>query len=310
MIFSQHAKGKLLLTAEYFVTEGATALALPTKKGQSMQVEKGEKAGQLHWRSLEENGHCWLEIWVSLPDLELIKFEGEAEEAERLLILLQIAQEHNPNFLADGQGLEVTTQLEFPRDWGLGSSSTLVSLLADWAQVDAHQLLSESFGGSGYDLAAAKAQGPILYRLFNGQPQAYPAPFAPKFKDQLYFLHLNKKQSSREALVHYKVKPAEEREAPIPRISQITHNLAQYCKDLEDFEELLEEHQALLQPILGQEGPKAQFFEDFWGTVKPLGAWGGDFVLVSSQRSEAETKAYFAKKGFEQFIRYEDMVLS
>jgi len=35
-----YSNGKLLLTGEYLVLEGATALAVPTKFGQDLKVEK------------------------------------------------------------------------------------------------------------------------------------------------------------------------------------------------------------------------------------------------------------------------------
>jgi len=40
--FSQsfYGNGKLLLSAEYFVLDGAVALALPTKLGQSLHVQE------------------------------------------------------------------------------------------------------------------------------------------------------------------------------------------------------------------------------------------------------------------------------
>ena len=51
---------------------------------------------------------------------------------------------------------------------------------------------------------------------------------------------------------------------------------------------------------------KMLYFSDFWGEVKSLGAWGGDFVLVTSDRSLETTRAYFQERGFEQFFRYQD----
>ena len=34
-------------------------------------------------------------------------------------------------------GFKVTTKLDFPKNWGLGTSSTLINNIAQWAQVDA-----------------------------------------------------------------------------------------------------------------------------------------------------------------------------
>ena len=48
-------------------------------------------------------------------------------------------------------------------NWGLGSSSTLISLLSQWSGVAPEKLLSTSFGGSGYDVACATAKDAIIY---------------------------------------------------------------------------------------------------------------------------------------------------
>ena len=69
----------------------------------------------------------------------------------------------NPEFLQSEQGFLVKTNLTFPRDWGLGTSSTLINNIAQWAKVDAFQLLWNSFSGSGYDIANAQYNTPILY---------------------------------------------------------------------------------------------------------------------------------------------------
>ena len=53
-----YSKGKLLLTGEYLVLDGAKALALPTKKGQSLLVEKNN-SGLLSWTSFD----CHKQVW-------------------------------------------------------------------------------------------------------------------------------------------------------------------------------------------------------------------------------------------------------
>jgi mevalonate kinase len=316
MNFSTHTNGKLLLTGEYFVTEGAVALALPTKLGQSLEVETTRKKNniprQLTWRSLTSEGEVWLEAVYELPHLELVSVEKGDEDREEVALslqnILEQAQHLNRDFLEGTGSREVTCKLDFPRDWGLGSSSTLVTMIAQWAEVDPYQLLEYTFGGSGYDIAAATAEGPLLFQKFNGRNRWDRAQFNPEFKEQLYFVHLGKKQNSREALVYYTTTAPEVRERPLPRITQITHDIAQYTDNLEDFEALIEEHETLVQDIIQQPRAKEQYFSDFWGGVKSLGAWGGDFVLVTSDRSEEETKKYFKNKGFETVLRYDELI--
>lgn len=313
MSFSTRTNGKLLLTGEYFVTEGAVALALPTKLGQSLTVKLPRKKDPacLHWKSLDHNEEVWLDVQYELPSLKLLEFNGDAEQEKLALTLqeiLQEAQHLNSDFLSKARPVNATSVLEFPRDWGLGSSSTLVTMVAEWAKVDPFVLLERTFGGSGYDIAVATAEGPLLFQKFNERNRWDRSMFNPRFKGQLYFVHLGKKQSSREALVHYKITPPEQRERPLPRITQITHDIAQYTDTLEDFEALLEEHEELVQSIIQQPRAKETHFSDYWGEVKSLGGWGGDFVLVTSNRSEEETRAYFEGKGFDTFLRYEELI--
>ena len=58
--------------------------------------------------------------------------------------------------------------------------------------------------------------------------------------------------------------------------------------------------------ILEMQTVKEASFPDFTGTIKSLGAWGGDFVLVVS---DSNPKSYFASKGFTTLLSYQEMIL-
>jgi mevalonate kinase len=335
MSFSMHTNGKLLLTGEYFVTDGAVALALPTKLGQQLEVEEQEEEG-LTWQSLDENGECWFECHFSLPRLAIKKTKGEADKAkvaQQLQHILRQAKKQNPSFLKGEKALKATTKLDFDRQWGLGTSSTLVTMIAEWAQIDPFVLLEETFGGSGYDIVAAKAEGPVLFQKFNEQNRWDKASFDPVFKDNLYFVYLGKKQNSREAMVYYSVTPEEERCQSLGRITQITHDIArnavlasqesfqplssmtqntpssgEYEDELKAFEALIAEHEDLVQEVIQQPRAKTTYFADYWGEIKSLGGWGGDFVLATSTKTEEETKAYFNEKGYETVLAYSELI--
>ena len=81
-----YSHGKLLLTGEYTVLEGAKALALPTKKGQQLHVEPSP-IEQLFWRSLAWDGSCWFEAQFELNDFKLIHSDAP-EIANRLQMVL------------------------------------------------------------------------------------------------------------------------------------------------------------------------------------------------------------------------------
>lgn len=307
------ANGKLLLTAEYFVTDGAIALALPTKLGQHLTISPSSEDGNLlQWVSYHKDQVTWFEASFDLTELSCKSSNGDDDHkqvAETLTDILLVARKMNPDFLPVNTSLAVETHLDFDRNWGLGSSSTLIDLISQWANVDPFRLLMETFGGSGYDIAAARASGPILFQKFNGKNRWDDSPFNPHYKDKLYFVYLGKKQNTKEAMVHYIVTPEDERIEPIGRINQITHDMARDPADFSGFNSLLEEHELLVQMIIKQPRAKELYFDDFWGEIKSLGGWGGDFVLATSDKSNDETLAYFKSKGHDVVFTYGDLIL-
>ena len=54
-------------------------------------------------------------------------------------------REQNQDFLAELKGAVIETQLDFLRNWGLGSSSTLINNIAQWANVNPFDLQQKSF---------------------------------------------------------------------------------------------------------------------------------------------------------------------
>lgn len=121
-----HAKGKLLLTGEYFVLDGAMALALPTRLGQHFKVEAG-KPGVLTWQSYDADGTCWFRVTLEIPNLKIVSAEP-SEPAQRLIQVLEQAFLLSKTPLNNLAGCAVASHLDFSRHWGLGSSSTLISL--------------------------------------------------------------------------------------------------------------------------------------------------------------------------------------
>ena len=138
--------GKVLLTGEYFVTDGAVALALPTQLGQSISVKSNQQnTAELNWKSFDCNYNCWFACTFDKKDLTFSLKEDDAEYnaiAERLQNILLKSKRLNPNFLNEDASLDVETQLEFDREWGLGSSATLITMVASWAKIDPFQLLA------------------------------------------------------------------------------------------------------------------------------------------------------------------------
>lgn len=309
-----HSHGKLLITGEYVVLDGAKALAIPTKYGQSLTVEPNDN-NTIVWKSYDELGKVWFDGEFSIDDTSpaclfgrqalSVTSENSNEVSNRLIQILEAAQKLNPEFLSDHQGYNITTHQDFNRKWGLGTSSTLINNIADWAEVDAYALLEQTFGGSGYDIACAQHNSPITYQLDeNHNPVVTTVAFNPNFKDHLYFVYLNQKQNSRDGIKAYKSLNRVD-DSIIKKVNQITDSMIA-CESLSTFNSLIDAHENLISGLILQEPVKASLLHDFKGAIKSLGAWGGDFVLVTS---ETDPTDYFKTKGYDTVIPFEAMVL-
>ncbi len=297
-----YSNGKLLLTGEYTVLDGARALALPTRYGQYLDVEPYNES-LLHWTSEDADGAVWFKEIIRIGAGGEWIPHSEAPESNRLIQILKAAHNANPGILATG-GYKITTRLTFPRKWGLGSSSTLINNIALWFEIDPYHLLAETFGGSGYDIACASNDTPIIYRNDYGIPNVEPITFNPTFADKLYFVYLNRKQDSREGIAAYR-RRQHDMARVIPEIDALTH-AARTAVSLSDFCRTLDTHEELMSGVLGMPTVKQSLFPDFSGTLKSLGAWGGDFILAAADENP---EAYFRSKNFDSIIPYRKMIL-
>lgn len=297
-----YSNGKLLLSGEYAILDGARGLAIPTSYGQSLQVGP-TNSGLLEWKSYDENQSLWFTAVYKLESLELVSTSDQGV-ASLLQKLLRDAKTQNPLIMGEVDGLLMESDLSFPRTWGLGSSSTLINNLAQWARVDPYGLLWNSLGGSGYDIACARHHRPINYRLKAGRPEIREIDFNPPFRGSLYFVHLNQKQSSKEAIAAYRNRVFD-KESLVHEIDQITHKMVS-APTLSEFEILMERHEEILSKILGIPPVKQQVFPDHPGAIKSLGAWGGDFILATGDQG---CRGYFEGKGYPTVIPYTRMIL-
>ena len=296
---SFYSRGKLLLSGEYLVLKGARALALPTKLGQTLSFEK-KQSSQLIWKSLDKNGLSWFSASFSLDNFSIFKTDN-IEVANRLRYILLAVRHQNPIFL-NLSGGNVTTRLEFDRYWGLGTSSTLIVNLAKWAGVNPYTLLNETFGGSGYDIACASAEKALFYTSGKKTPKIEDSNFDPKFKNSLYFVYLNQKKNSHQAVKEFMERDINDGE--INRANELSM-LISVSKSLSEFELLLSEHERFIGQLLSIEPIKEKYFKNFSGAIKSLGAWGGDFILATGN---SNTPNYFMGKGFSKVFKYDDLI--
>ena len=300
---SFYSNGKLLLTGEYAILDGAKGLALPTKFGQYLSLSHSESENFI-WNSLDENDAIWFSSEFSKNRLETIH-TSDPEVAHRLSQILVAAKKLNPLFSPNTDEVNaVETKVTFPRDWGLGTSSTLIANIATWAEINPYELLEATFGGSGYDIACATHKTPITYQRNGFSPNIQEVNFKPNFEDRLFFVYLNEKKNSRDAITSYRNLNFNKTEL-LSTINNITDKILS-CTSLKEFEHLLNQHEKILSKTLQVPTIKSTLFADYPHTIKSLGAWGGDFVLAIGTE---EDMVYFKNKGYHTVLRYQKMIL-
>lgn len=300
-----HANGKLLISGEYAVLDGAIAFAIPTKRGQSLEVNFGEANPNpvLIWEAYLVDGSLWFSAEYELKTLTILK-SSDAKFASKLLEIFKAISILNPEFFQNQtQNIHCKTQLEFPKEWGLGSSSTLIYLLAKLTEVNEFELNKLTFKTSGYDVACAGQNAPIIYQNYLHERRVEPINFNPEFKEKLHFVYLNQKQDTQENVAaNYRDLPKDAEW--INAVSEISCQITK-AENLEEFENLLNRHEDLIANKLGFPKVKDLYFPDYEGSIKSLGAWGGDFVLLTEREG---FKAYFRSKGFSTVLPFGELI--
>jgi len=294
LLFSAHANGKILLSGEYAVLDGAKGLALPLKKGQSLQIGKSNFS-DAYFISLDVEGNPWFEARFHPETLGVEMPIGTKEMLDRWMMVFEFAQQKGVDLKHKLTGIQAVFHLEFPRNWGWGSSSTWISLLAKWLDLDAWELNRHVFGGSGYDVFASFSSKPYFFQRSEGKPEIQNLDWNPPFLDHLFLVYLGKKQDSRSGISNYQTRKWNVKwEGFVEKANSCSINLSK-AENLFEFESYLQEHESIIRILIGEETVQNRLFSDYrGGTVKSLGAWGGDFVLVTGQPQVVQT--YFMKE--------------
>lgn len=293
---SFHSNGKLLISGEYLVLDGALSLALPCKFGQYLNFTE-DSNGTLEWISKDMNDTIWFTAYFEAKTLKVLK----TSNYNTVKWVKKILEFCNKNSLTNKslQG-KIECKLEFPNNWGLGSSSTLLNNLASLYEISPYDLHFSTTNGSGYDIACAGSNSAITYQVIENIPKVKKMDWSPVFKDEILFIFLKKKQKSNLEVKRFK----ELKKDPdlISRISSITKEII-YSKTIEEFEHLLDEHEEITGQYIQSETVKSKYFSDYEGSVKSLGAWGGDFVLATRKN-----KNYFLDKGFDTVLSFSEII--
>jgi len=296
---SFYSNGKVLLTGEYSVLNGSLAIGLPTKMGQDMLVENilNEK---ISWLSFNMNSEKWFECLFDLKSLNIIG-TSDKNISLRLKKILKASRDLNSKFLKTGK--KIITNLDFDYKWGLGTSSTLINNISKWAEINPYELLKKTFGGSGYDLACAEANSPILFSLNSGKEKIIPINFNPKFKKNLFFIYQNKKQNTKRSVKEYK-KQNILNKSIINNISKISTDLIS-TSNINEFRRLIDYHENIMSSVLRINSINKKF-SDYEGSIKSLGAWGGDFFFAVGPEDSLD---YFKKRNYKIGYKYADFIL-
>lgn len=299
------SQAKLMVSGEYLVLKGARSLALPLKFGQKLTVSVIEGESMLRWQSMIKD-KIWFSTLILLPDFR-VKESNFAEISAMLCKILLAAKTLNPGFLVSRKELLATSVMDFDPEWGMGSSSSLISNIAYWADCDPFRLNWLIFNGSGCDVACARSSAPIVYELRENKPSYRKADFHPSFHHQLYFVYLNRKQNSQRSIQELDLSAVSA--SDIQAISELTIGLVS-AQDIETFQLMMDQHEEIIGKIIHQVPIKALHFNDFNGSVKSLGAWGGDFILAASSASEEYVRNYFINKNLTTIFKYNEIVLA
>ena len=295
-----YSNGKVLLTGEYVILDGALSLAAPTKFGQHLKLQEN-LSNLINWKSKNFDGNIWFECLITSDTLK-VKSTSSQKISNTLVEIINFIREYNPTFLKKC-GSDISTNLTFEKNLGLGSSSTLISNLSKISGVNPYTLNNKIFKGSGYDIACAESISPILYKLDKDQKIINEVSFKPSFNGHIYFVYLNKKQNSISEIEKYNKNKASN--SIINEISDITSEIL-VCNSIDRFNELIEAHELIISKLISKQTVKDHLFKDFDGYIKSLGAWGGDMIMVTSQ---IDPSKYFIEKGYSTIFKFKELLV-
>ncbi len=294
---SFYAPGKILLVGEYTVTKGFEGLAVPVKSGQWMDVWEFDSPGNAEDRfifnALDSRGASWFSESFDISNLKSNSLETNAVKSNvtdenfennesHLSKLLALVPE---SFWKSGKSYRFETRLEFDRSSGLGSSSTFVQLMSNYFKLDPFQVQDLVFGGSGYDVAIAAVQKPLIYWRNEQGVHFRQWKLNSELTKDWKVVFLGNKVNSRTSTSQVSdmledLSNDENYRMQIQKIIEIVRD----AQELMALETGIEMYQMFLSQLLGMVTPYTYFGVKPLprGVCKWLGAWGGDMLLVNS----------------------------
>ena len=313
-----YSRGKLLLTGEYAVLCGARALALPVSRGQVLKWKNTGDGTVLEWTTKVKGKKSFNAVF------EGANYLLASTSDIRMAVFLRKILLKAKKFSSDGPVYgKVYSVVDFDLQWGLGSSSSLISNIAYLFDVNPFFLHFAVSNGSGYDIACARSDSPVLYRLTYqtnryftkerpGRSVSFEVPvyrevdFNPPFRDNLFFAWTGKKKDSAKSVDNFLARN-NVNISSVDEISKITEEVIN-VHDIGDFNRLLKEHDRIISRVTDQQPVSKSMFSDFPGYVKSMGAWGGDFVMISWGGEPSELLDLLKPKGINVVFPYGKLI--
>ena len=281
--FRTASPGKIMLCGEYAVLCGALAIAFPTKFRQCMEVEYLPGSGNIHWQSFDFEGFQWLRC--SFHPNDDCSTHPLKNVLQPIVAMLRHVQQYKPDAMPADKDITFRVKASFRKEWGLGSSSALIANIARWSGLDPWELMQLSFPGSGYDVAVAFHGKSMVYRIENEQRNIRFLDYVPEWLNSFRVVFTGKKVNSRDSVNENKAM-FHKLEPHVEELDRIALGLLA-VESCEEACELLQRYEAILARELEME-PGAHLFPGYSGTIKSLGAWGGDAILVEYRPDEFE----------------------
>tara|TARA_Y100000991_G_scaffold139653_1_gene105195 strand:- start:21605 stop:22513 length:909 start_codon:yes stop_codon:yes gene_type:complete len=295
------SNGKILLSSEYLVLDGAKSIALPAKKTQDMLVTKSSN-NYITWESYDHNEKLWFAEKIISKGNELTYLGKKNIISDNLLSVFKHIQKNKD--ISYFMGNKFITKLNFNRNWGLGTSSTFINNLAKWAEINPYELLFSTFEGSGYDIACCDRNCPVIFSKKNKLISINEIKLGPVFENNIFLIYLGVKQNTQNSINSY-YKRSFNKLKSIHEINSITEKIIN-CKNLYDLENLIELHESIISNILSVKPIQESKFKDYQkGKIKSLGSWGGDFILATTKDNDI---SYFKNKGFKSIYSLSELV--
>jgi hypothetical protein len=181
----------------------------------------------------------------------------------------------------------------------------LISLISQWLGCNPYQLQFKCFGGSGYDIACARACKSIIYNYNNADPVVEEVIFDPAIKEYIFFVYLNRKQDSRDSIAQFNQELLTEdlRE----ELTNMPEGFISASNDVSEFNKVIDRHEEIISSLIGLMPIKKQLFGDYDGSIKSLGGWGGDFVMATGG---IDARDYFQDKGYNEILEWDEVALN